>query len=287
MSANLKTGEDFLKDKEGIGSLFDRGFTVVRNAAQELDLLSSEGEVVCTMKDGVEYVLRFGDLQVTADKQEATVAEGDAPDGGSVNRYLFVMVRMNENAVDRPELEDLPDLPDSTSAPAASAAGEESEDSSEADDAEADDADDDTEVSAENDGNTNESEDEAGDTDGDSEDAPPADADNADGDETAAIIAERKEIETQNQRKLDEYQSKLEAGRKNVEELNTRFGDWYYVISNDVFQKVHLGREDVVKEKAASGEDASTDVDVSEFGAPGAALPGVPGIPGVEGDEEQ
>jgi hypothetical protein len=94
-------------------------------------------------------------------------------------------------------------------------------------------------------------------------------------------------METQNQRKLDEYQSKLEAGRKNVEELNTRFGDWYYVISNDVFQKVHLGREDVVKEKAASGEDASTDVDVSEFGAPGAALPGVPGIPGVEGDEEQ
>ena len=38
-----------------------------------------------------------------------------------------------------------------------------------------------------------------------------------------------------------------------MKELNERFGDWYYVISNDVFEKVHLGREDVIREKKAEG----------------------------------
>ena len=63
------------------------------------------------------------------------------------------------------------------------------------------------------------------------------------------LIADRKRIEQENQRKLDEYQETLKKGRENVKELNLRFGDWYFVVSDDVFKKIRLGKSDVVKKK--------------------------------------
>ncbi len=31
--------------------------------------------------------------------------------------------------------------------------------------------------------------------------------------------------------------------------MNARFADWYYVISNEVYRKIHLGRDEIVKKK--------------------------------------
>ena len=41
------------------------------------------------------------------------------------------------------------------------------------------------------------------------------------------MIADRKRIEQENQRKLDEYQALVKKGQENVKELNARFGDWF------------------------------------------------------------
>lgn len=49
--------------------------------------------------------------------------------------------------------------------------------------------------------------------------------------------------------KHQEWQKKIETGRKKVEELNDRFADWYYVISSESFEKLRLKREDLVKKK--------------------------------------
>ena len=79
---------DFLKNNNSIGSLMKRGFVPVPLTADELEILSSEGEVVCTMKSGVEYVLRFGNLQV-ASSGEAEQGIADKKDGSEedgVNR---------------------------------------------------------------------------------------------------------------------------------------------------------------------------------------------------------
>jgi hypothetical protein len=62
-------------------------------------------------------------------------------------------------------------------------------------------------------------------------------------------IAERKTIEQENQRKLDEYQEKITQGRERVTQLNERFGDWYYVISDEVYRKIHLTKDDVIQPK--------------------------------------
>jgi len=69
------------------------------------------------------------------------------------------------------------------------------------------------------------------------------------------IKKERERIEKENQRKQDEYDKKLEDGRKRVDELNDRFADWYYVISDEVYQKIHLSFDQIVKEKEKEDED--------------------------------
>jgi hypothetical protein len=83
------------------------------------------------------------------------------------------------------------------------------------------------------------------------------------------IIAARKEIEQENQRRMDEYNAKIKAGQEKVAELNERFGDWYYVISNDVYQQVHLGLEKILHKKGEkpAGEAAAT------------GIPGMPNLP--------
>jgi len=47
----------------------------------------------------------------------------------------------------------------------------------------------------------------------------------------------------------DKWQQDIENGRRLSEELNSRFADWYYVISDDSFEKLHLKRRDLVVKK--------------------------------------
>ena len=254
LSANLKAGGDFLKDNEALSSLVRRGFAAVPVSGEDLEILSSEGEVIATMKNGVEYVLRFGNLQVSGDGDSIEPsAEGEAASKDNVNRFLFAMVRFNEDAVEKPELEDLPELP----------AESEAENTAEATESDKGDQDE----SAVESEQASETEEAPADGSGEAEAAADTESGNeseTDADDKAAelekIIAERKRIETENQRKLDRYKEDLEKGREEVEELNLRFGDWYYVISNDVFQKIHLDRSDLVKEKETTEDETNSAV---------------------------
>lgn len=58
---------------------------------------------------------------------------------------------------------------------------------------------------------------------------------------------------------LKAYEDKVAAGKKLVDELNARFADWYYVISAENFNKLHLSRKDLVKEKAGSPGEKKAD----------------------------
>lgn len=53
---------------------------------------------------------------------------------------------------------------------------------------------------------------------------------------------------------LKAYEAKVKTGEEKVEELNRRFGEWYYVISAESFNKLHLSRKELVKEKAAAAD---------------------------------
>lgn len=45
------------------------------------------------------------------------------------------------------------------------------------------------------------------------------------------------------------HAAKIESGKQKVKELNDRFADWYYVISNDSFDKLRLSRAVLIKPK--------------------------------------
>ncbi|MEM6329961.1 MAG: DUF4340 domain-containing protein [Planctomycetota bacterium] len=268
-SADLKAGEDFMNNREALASLMARGFAPTRSERGDIEILSSEGEVICTMKDGVEYVLRFGNLLLGKEEdggqedgqdraaggdQDAAAAAAEAEDGdgkAGINRYLFVLARLNEAAIDKPELEEVPPLPEGADKPADAA--DDAADGAAGDEAE--------------------------------------DAGNAEGTEPTELeqaVEARKAVEERNARLLDEYQDKLAAARERVAELNERFGDWYYVISNEVFEKVHLSIDDITKEKAADDDtaaDAGADPNASAFGAAGGAVPGIPAIDSLMGEQ--
>jgi hypothetical protein len=72
----------------------------------------------------------------------------------------------------------------------------------------------------------------------------------------------KKEYEASKKKYKDDlkaWKEKFDAGEKKVKELNTRFGAWYYVISADSFNKLHLSRKDLVKEKTKAEGDKKDD----------------------------
>ncbi len=50
-------------------------------------------------------------------------------------------------------------------------------------------------------------------------------------------------------KELKEYEKKVEGGLKKADQLNKRFGQWYYVISAEKFENLKLTRKDFVKSK--------------------------------------
>ncbi len=86
LSSELRAEDALQLDNEAVNSLQSRGFYIVGGR-----LLSNQGETVVQTKDGVQYVLRFGEV---------------APGG----RYLFVTAEFNDDLIDKPEVLALPEL---------------------------------------------------------------------------------------------------------------------------------------------------------------------------------
>lgn len=294
LSKDLKAGNDFMNNREALQDLIQKGFAATASQSQEggpQEIISSDGEVVATMKNGAEYVLRFGNLtgvaggdkdkdEKAADKDGAPGKDKDKKGGKSdVHRYLFVMARLNKDAVKQPELAKLPELPAGAEAKKDDAAAKKEDAAGEA-------KKDDADKTAKSDA--------ASEKDAKKADQP-ADAKTADSgekkDDAAAkkngepdkeidkVIAERKQIEQENQRKLDEYQAQVKKGEDTVKDLNLRFGDWYFVVNDDVFQKLRVGSDKVIKKKDEKKADAGAAGGKSPAGIPG--IPGLPTIPGA------
>lgn len=213
VSANLKSKGTSKPDAPTASSLAKRGFYFA-NTPQGIDLLSAEGEARVENKDGVEYVLRFGNLTEATGGQSAKKEAGkDAKESSSSTaRYLFVMAEFKQDAIPKPELKAVPPEAKPEAKPAEAKKEEAKKEEGKKEEAKKD------------------------------------------------PKAEREEIEKENKRKQDEYNDKVKKGQDKVKELNDRFADWYYVIDDSVYQKIHLGRKDVVKKKEAKKEgDAKSD----------------------------
>ena len=244
LSTDLKAAESFVNDVEAVSSLQQRGFLPLPSGV----ILSTEGQTVVGMKDGVEYVLRFGaGTTVTEAGKAGSEEDGDAPEESAETaaRYLLVMAQFNENLLEQPDLVELPSLPEDKAEDADS--GEQLEDKE---------------------GQGGEAGEEATSDEKASTDQKTTAADllkQADEAEAAMqkAIEVRRQVERENRRKQETYDEKVVSGKKRVAELNGRFADWYYIVSEEEFKKIHLSRDEVIKSKAEPVSDT----------APGQAVP--------------
>jgi hypothetical protein len=321
LSGDLRAAEKFTNDREAVTSLAQRGFYPFSSG----DILSSNGETIVGMKDGVEYVLRFGNpASVAGEAKAEPPKDGKAKDAGETSgRYLFVMARFNESLLTKPQLEPLPEVPalpagepkpegqpkaegkpntEAKPAPGAAtpAPGETPKPGDspkpaetpkpEADEKKAEDAKTQTttkesEAGGEESGKPADSKAEPAkpDTtkpdavkpqstqaDATKPDAAKADAAKPDAPKPDAAeqlkkaeeaeakaqqaLEERRRVERENRRKQDEYDDSVKAAQKRVRELNNRFADWYYIVSDAEFAKIHLGRDAVFQKKEKPAE---------------------------------
>lgn len=225
LSADLKADAKFADDPQAIGSMKQRGFLPLESG----DILSTDGETIAGLKDGVEYILRFGaSTTVAADAEKKDGAEPEenrkdekAAVGEGMGRYLLVMARFNESLLEKPALDPLPEAPE----------GDEKKDGAQAD--------------AKGDADKKE-----GDAAGKLAAADEAEA------KAQAALEERRRVERENRRKQEEYDEKVKAAQKRVKELNARFADWYYVVSNAEYAKIHLDRSELVQKKPKEDKPA-------------------------------
>ncbi len=298
LSNDLKAGQDFMNNREALKDLMSKGFTpAVTEEGGQREILSSDGEVIATLKNGTQYVLRFGNLTnvegsgpnkdakaqpkdakaVTKDKQT------DKGDKNDVHRYLFVMAKFDKSAVKQPEIQKLPDLP--ATKPTEAAAPKAGEKPADASPKNKDDAGKSQPGDTKSPAAKKEDAAKSDDATAKKKDEPSAKKDEvaknsaAEDKDVEKIMAERKRIEAENQRKHEEYQELLKKGEENVKDLNLRFGDWYFVVNDDVFRKIRLSRDKIVKKKEQPKAGAAGQGEKKNGAAAGGGIPGLPPIP--------
>jgi hypothetical protein len=225
----LQVSQDKLTEEQK-DALRDYGFYPNPGPSGTLDIFGANGEVIIDTKDGVEYVLRFGDIAPqaevsspasTADKDKKGKAKNEE-EQVKVHRYLFVMTQLAPSVLTPPETEPEPAGPATEAKPAEGAKSEGNGAQPEA-----------TKIEAK--------------------------ADEKKDEQKPAVVdpqqAERERIRKENERKLNEYRDKKTKAETRVKELNGRFADWYYVVSEDVYKKIRLVRSDIVKEAAAAKDE--------------------------------
>ena len=247
LSAELKAEESFTNDREAVASMQQKGFLPLKTG----EILSTDGETIVGMKDGVEYVLRFGSpTTVAADGKSSEAKDAGSAEAGEESgdetsgRYLLVMARFNESLLEKPTLEPLPEVPAAV------------------DDAATKDGD-----APDGEKKDGEKKDEAGAADERTTDAAES-LKKADEAEAAAQVAleNRRRVERENRRKQDDYDDKVQSAQKRVRELNGRFADWYYVVSDKEYAKIHLGRNSMVQTSDAKEAPADPAVPAGAVG---------------------
>jgi hypothetical protein len=277
LSRDLRTEEGITLDEATVLSLNSKGFYPTRNG----DLLSNQGEVVAGTTEGVQYVLRFGEVALgteqaeqeqksdqSADEKKDEAADEAKKEQGA-NRYLFLMAQFDQELIPKPELEEVPQSaeqpaetpaqnpqPDPTKVnadqkPAQGPADPETNDTADTQPT--------PQSSAENQPDKTEPQ---AKEESKKEDAPASEdktktETESKSDSNTKTPEEIERIKADNKRKQDEYNEKVKKGQEKVKQLNDRFADWYYVISNDIYKKIHLTRADIIKQPPAEKQKDS------------------------------
>lgn len=74
------------------------------------------------------------------------------------------------------------------------------------------------------------------------------------------LDAAREKITKENKRLIDARNDKLEAAKKKASELNARFAEWYYEISDSDYKRLRISLEELIQKKSeAANQNAAPD----------------------------
>ena len=287
LASSLRKGSEFV-DANNIqelqntaNSLMQKGFRPANelgadgkplsypNGKPKLKVVSQKGEVLVGMKDGVEYVLRFGEIYRGPEDDENS--SGDS-------RYIYAFARVNENLLDQPVLAQVPSpllqpVSDSNNSAVQDSNGTKGANGSKGKEGEPSvppisppgPPPNFTPPSAPP-----------------SITPPPPPSPNSGGVENesnssvessvdsfakkkADLDAEIARIKASNLQIQREYQDKVSKAQARVKELNENLADWYYVISNEVYQKIRLDRSDYISVKEEENGDKPDEIKASHI----------------------
>ena len=288
LASDLKVEKGLLDDRESIVALLRRGFIPQKGADGNTEIFATSGELLVTLKDGVQYLVRFGNStgasSDTEEKKDASAAEGV-----KLDRYMLVSARLNEGKYPPAAIKPVPDtyddllklegapLPEAVpSVPNIESSGAVASDSKM------------QFVSFQPPAGEPENQPPAVEQPPAPEQTPVAEQPPAEGTpqptETNAVPAEqppvtekaaapaeqppvqltdeekkerleaaRERITKENQRLIDERNEKLDGARKKVSELNARFADWFYVISETEYKRLRIQLEELIQPATAGG----------------------------------
>ncbi len=107
LAADLKADKDLLDDKSALESLNEKGFYPVPSPDGKSEIYSASGEMSVSLKDGVTYLLRFGEAFASLGGAKEASAEADS-NSGTFYRTLFVTANLDESQYPMPELQAVP-----------------------------------------------------------------------------------------------------------------------------------------------------------------------------------
>lgn len=241
-------------------SLEEKGFQVFHNEqTDEAQLYSSAGELIAATNDGVRYHLSFGNVFSGSDdeiekgisttkkdgkdeKEDKEQKASDPPsdekkddkkDSGKKSRYLFVRASFLDSLLGPKPVEPTkPEVPEGVQVDENGNVVEPKEAKK----------DDEKKPEEKKDGDAAK--------DGEKKDEPKKDP----AEEYKKALADFKKAKDKYASDVKAFDKKVEDGNKKVKELNDRFGDWYYVISAEDFDKLRLNRDQMVKAKEKKEE---------------------------------
>jgi hypothetical protein len=289
--SSLRKGSEFVDAnniqelQSSANSLIQKGFRPVNelgndgkplsypNGKPKLKVVSQKGEVLVGMKDGVEYVLRFGETYRGPEDDENSTGD---------SRYIYAYARLNENLLEQPILEPVP-------APLVSPKSDENSSSV-------------PPSTPDSNGTKGDNGDQGqegkpsvppisppgpppnfippspppsltpppppsaqGINSEESNSSAPLNGEDNFAKEKADRDSEIARIKAANAQKQMEYQGKVSKAKTRVKELNENLAGWYYVISNEVYEKIRLDRTDFVKAKEKEEEDTPEEVQASHI----------------------
>ena len=257
--------------------LMEKGFNL-GGTQEQLELVSENGEIEFGTSKGLRYRLHVGGAAAGEDesieigsKNDADTKKETEPEESSddPSRFVYVRVTFDEALLgDRPAEPKLPELP--VKPEGYKPAGEEPDDKGEKPEAESKDKDED------------EDEDKNADATEEPEAEKPA-VEERNPEFVAYEVAlsayetakgEHEMNLTRHKQDNEAFDEKIKEGKGLVDELNQRFGDWYYVISASNLSTIQSARTDLVKPV--------------ETAAPAGGVPGMPpgiSIPNIPGGQ--